>query len=284
MAIGGCRAAVWGLWGMGMKKLLLAGVGVAAWVGSATAADMPLKAMPVAPPAYSWTGCYIGANAGNKSASTSNGVVSIAPAVGPAGPSPASSINNDTSASTNFGGGQLGCNYQMGWLVLGVEGDGEGQAYHATRTVAGVPPALFVPGDAFDYRSDWQASIRGRMGIAYDRLLIYVTGGGGLINLKVNSNFVALTAGGVNFPAALATASTSLTGTTAGGGFEYAFWQNASIGVEGRATWYGSHTFNTGLVSTSGIAPNGPFTFAPTSQTFKYTTAEFLARLNWKFW
>jgi outer membrane immunogenic protein len=262
---------------MGMKKLLLAGVGVAAWVGSAMAADMPLKAMPVAPPAYSWTGCYIGANAGNKSASTSNGLVSIAPAVGPGGPSPASSVNNDTSASTNFGGGQLGCNYQMGWLVLGVEGDGEGQAYHATRTLAGVPPALFLPGDVFDYKSDWQASIRGRMGIAYDRLLIYVTGGGGFTNLKVTTNFVAAPP----FPAAIATASSSLSGTTAGGGFEYAFWQNASIGVEGRATWYGSHTFNAGTVATSG---GPPFTFAPVTQTFKYTTAEFLARLNWKFY
>ena len=254
-----------------MRTLLLAGAGVAAWVGSAVAADIPMKAMPMAPPAYSWTGCYIGGNAGNKSASTSNGLVTVAPTAVTA----VSTFNNDTSSSTNFGGGQLGCNYQWGSLVLGIEGDGQGQAYHATRTVPAAV-GVFNPGDVFDYKSDWQASIRGRVGIAYDRLLLYVTGGGGYTNMQVNTTFVAAPP----LPAAFASTSSSLSGATAGGGVEYAFWQNASIGLEGRATWYGSHTFNGGTVAVAGP----PFVFSPVNQTFKYTTAEFLARLNWKFW
>jgi len=50
-----------------MKKLILAGVAAFALASSsASAADMPVKAAPVAAPApvFTWTGCYIGVEGG----------------------------------------------------------------------------------------------------------------------------------------------------------------------------------------------------------------------------
>ncbi len=48
-----------------MKRIALGTLSVFALAGAASAADMPLKAPLVAPPpAFSWTGCYIGGNVG----------------------------------------------------------------------------------------------------------------------------------------------------------------------------------------------------------------------------
>ena len=56
-------------------------------------------------------------------------------------------------------------------------------------------------------------------------------------------------------------------------GFEYAFWNNFSFGLEGRYSWYGTKTYNAGLLATV-FTPNigaagGTFTFAPSTQTVK---------------
>jgi len=52
-----------------MKKLLCAGIALAALVAPAMAADMKVKApilkAPVAPE-FNWSGCYLGGNAGGK--------------------------------------------------------------------------------------------------------------------------------------------------------------------------------------------------------------------------
>src|SRR5262249_44686651 len=49
-----------------MKKLLLGCVPLAALaaIGSATAADLPLRKAPPVVPAFSWTGCYLGGYVG----------------------------------------------------------------------------------------------------------------------------------------------------------------------------------------------------------------------------
>jgi outer membrane immunogenic protein len=274
-----------------MKKFLLGTVALAAVaaVNSASAADLPTrpiyKAPVVVPVEYSWTGCYIGVNVGGKSAHT-DGSVDIAAANGVGGPSPANSFpltGNDSS--TVIGGGQVGCNYQTGHIVFGIEGDADWQRWSTTRTFAGAATPttnLFVPGDTFDVSSKWQASIRGRLGYAWDRALIYATGGVGFTNVRVGTNFIPVTVLGTPFPGTIATDSQTFAGPTVGGGFEYAIWQNVSFGVEGRYTWYGSHTFNSGLVATS-ANPGPVFTFAPATTTLKLNTLEVPARLNWRF-
>jgi outer membrane immunogenic protein len=86
--------------------------------GVASAADMAVKARPVvAPVMYSWTGCYIGGNIGGgwsrmeTTRATQDGV----------GPAPANYGREDDSGF--IGGGQAGCDFQVGSnLVVGVQG------------------------------------------------------------------------------------------------------------------------------------------------------------------
>jgi outer membrane immunogenic protein len=86
-------------------------------IGSAQAADLGPKPEPVykapamVPPAFSWTGCYIGANVGG-AWGKSNVDIPLYPS------------NVDITDTSVIGGGQVGCNYQFaGGFVVGVEGD-----------------------------------------------------------------------------------------------------------------------------------------------------------------
>jgi outer membrane immunogenic protein len=265
-----------------MMRMWFTSVALAALVAApAIAADMPVKARPVAPPAqFDWSGCYLGGHVGWKSAHTS-GSVNVAPAAGPPAATGASSfplIADDSSSVV--GGGQVGCNMQSGQFVYGIEGDVGAHDWNASRIVgAGAVPVFFVPGDVFDVSSRWQASLRGRIGYAWDRTLLYATGGVAFTRVRTAANFIAF--GG--FPATVATESDTLVGGTVGGGLEYAFNTNWSAGIEGRYTWYGNHTFNSGALATFGFPPGGPFTFAATTQTLKFDTAEVVAKLNYRF-
>jgi outer membrane immunogenic protein len=264
-----------------MKRTLILGLGLASLtILPAAAADLPVKARPAPPPivtAYNWSGCYIGGNAGGKWASTSDDVN-----IGATTSTASTTVGFGRSTVGTFvGGGQIGCNWQAAgsnW-VFGVEGDADWQRWSTSRTLgATVPP--FVAGDTFDARSDWQASARGRIGYAFDRTLFYVTGGAAFTNIKVGSNFIAT---GI-FPATVASDSKTLFGATLGGGLEYAFTNNWSVGVEGRYTWYGTQTFNGGQVAA--FSPGGAavtFLFAPATQSIRLDTFEATARLNYKF-
>src|SRR5262249_46929401 len=121
-----------------MKKLFLGSVAlVALSLGTlaAFAADraVPAYAPPPPPvPAYTWTGCYIGANAGNSNGrsthtTTGNSLFTTQPGGVPTlAPFPAGSdIAGDLNLSGFIGGFQGGCNYQVGAWVLGVEVDGQ---------------------------------------------------------------------------------------------------------------------------------------------------------------
>jgi outer membrane immunogenic protein len=256
---------------------------IAALVGgldAAAAADMAVKARPMpVTVAYNWSGCYIGGNVGGKWARTS-GSVDVAAATGPGGALGAFSTPLDSNdAGTFIGGGQVGCNWQSGNWVFGVEGDADGQRWSTSRTLRpGVPPP-FVAGDIFDIRSDWQASVRGRIGYAWDRTLVYATGGAAFTNVRVGTNFIPF--GG--FPSTVAFDSKNLVGGTVGAGVEYAVSNNWTVGVEGRYTWYGRQTYNAGSLATIGFPPAGPFTFAPATQSIRVETAEVMLKANWKF-
>jgi outer membrane immunogenic protein len=213
-----------------MKQHLLTAAAFAAVLtaGPAIAADMPVKApiLKAAPAvAYSWSGCYVGGNVGGKWASTS-GSADVAAAAGPGGAFGAFSTPlAREDASTVIGGGQVGCNWQNGNLVYGLEGDIDGQGWKSSRTLGAAVPPQFVPGDIFDVQSDWQASARGRIGYALDRTLLYLTGGAAFTEVKTASNFIAF--GG--FPATQGADSKTLVGATVGGGFQHAITDRASV-------------------------------------------------------
>jgi len=175
-----------------MKKLLLASAGILALgLASASAADLPRRTMPakapvyVPPPAvYNWTGFYVGLNGGY--------------GWGHSDLSAPLSASLDTSGG--LVGGTLGYNYQMGQFVLGAEGDGDW---------SGISGSTICAATTCDIHNNWLATVRGRVGYAFDRFLPYVTGGAAFGNIKTSVAGVGDT-------------DTTRTGWTAGGGLEVA--------------------------------------------------------------
>ena len=102
------------------SKLLVAVMGLAAATDAASAADLPPPAR--APVPFTWTGLYLGLNAGYSGASITN--------------SPSDGSGSGTSSVPGgIGGFQLGVNYQFGSVVAGFEADFDG--FMATKSFAG---------------------------------------------------------------------------------------------------------------------------------------------------
>jgi outer membrane immunogenic protein len=221
-----------------MKKWLTAFVAFGALMRPSLAADMwapAYKAPPLpAPPVWSWTGFYIGANAGwigssgntisNTGTDTGTGGLGSALA---AGLIPGSIGLSDTGF---IGGGQIGYNWQVGpsW-VLGVEADFDGTS--AKSSTAAAFPAAF-PGDSTVYNRelDTLGTVRGRLGfLSSPGLLWYATGGLAYGETKIGSAFTCATcspSGTTN------QSSNTAVGWTLGGGVEWKFAPAWSVKAE----------------------------------------------------
>jgi outer membrane immunogenic protein len=150
-----------------MKKLAIAVTAVAAFTGSAIAADMPVKAPAAAPVvrAVSWTGCYVGAGGGygmwnqdNHSVDTTDGDVL--------------DLQHTDGGRGWFGTGQVGCDYQFApkWVV-GAFGDFDIGNLKGTMTVP------FVTGVG-DEKERWSWAVGARVGyLPWDTLLVFWSGG-----------------------------------------------------------------------------------------------------------
>src|SRR6267378_8663405 len=117
-----------------MKKLLVGVLGVVSMATSASAADLPIKARPVAvSPAYNWSGFYIGGNVGYGFGRVDDQSSSALVATFPPGIVPPAFSNTPVTfpfASSSrtpvdgvIGGGQIGYNAQFSRWVLGIEAD-----------------------------------------------------------------------------------------------------------------------------------------------------------------
>jgi outer membrane immunogenic protein len=223
------RATSWGWFGgLVMKKLLLVGACVAAWVGSAAAADMALLKAPAAPPpAVSWTGCYGGINGGGVGATSKDTWTNIGPnfAAGASVVLPAAA-NGTVSDGYFIVGGQLGCNYQTGFVVWGAVGDINYTGLKTTFTTTslgntnGGPPTI-VPGNISEtFDSRWLSTIRGRLGLPYgNTVMFYGTGGVAIANVGFSDQLCFPTAG---VPTCnTASSSSTRVGYAAGGGIEF---------------------------------------------------------------
>jgi outer membrane immunogenic protein len=176
-----------------MKKILLASVALFGFAGAASAADLPTRAAPPAPvfaaaPVFTWTGFYVGVNAGYGWSNDDFDAFDAA------------DIDDDGGF---VGGAQVGYNYQIGSFVVGLEGDIQYADF-------GAEGAFDFDRDGDDDRfesSDWFGTVRARAGVAFDRALIYATGGFAFAD--------------------------DATGWTVGGGVEYAFTNNLSAKIEG---------------------------------------------------
>jgi outer membrane immunogenic protein len=146
-------------------------------VGSASAADMAVKARPMAAPVvtYNWSGCYIGGNVGGGWARTEQ--TQIAKVGGPA-----IIPNNDFGSSESshvIGGGQIGCDYQFGGWVVGVQGMFDFGNIDSSHVVPTAFPGLPVGAFVSQNRTKDIFTATGRLGYLFaPQLLGYVKGGG----------------------------------------------------------------------------------------------------------
>ena len=119
-------------------------------------------------------------------------------------------------------GGHLGYNKQMGSLLLGVEGDIQGGSLKGrTNGTLSNPNGTFNPiaaTAALDMHTF--STLRGRIGVAVDKWLIFGTGGLALARVDYGFNVQEL-GGGALFRSALSSQK-SMSGMVWGGGVEYA--------------------------------------------------------------
>jgi outer membrane immunogenic protein len=247
-----------------------------AGIGAASAADMAVKARPLPPPIYSWTGCYIGLSAGGKGVGIDERITTVA--IAPFGTSFIDLGRRE--AETWIAGGQVGCNYQSGNWVFGIEGDAHAQRWSQSDILAGVLLAPFVNGSRFDLSSDWQASVRGRIGYAMNRTLFYGTAGAAFTEVRSSVSWIPVVPG----PTLFFNNTRTLTGVTVGAGVEHAVTDNFTLGLEGRYSWYERERFNLGAVPVGVIAGAAVVIVNGNAyRDIKIETGEIMVKANWKF-
>jgi outer membrane immunogenic protein len=195
------------------KNILGASVAalVLATAGSAFAADLPAVApyQAVAPAGYyDWTGFYVGLQAGYAFAD--------------------SDFGGDLDGFV--GGVHAGYNYQINNWVLGVEADVEYSDASASGSVILPAPAGLT---AFSIDNTWLGSVRGRVGYAFDRVLVYATGGVAFGGMDVDATNGAVTTSDDN----------THVGWTVGAGVEVAVTNNVTARVEYRYTDLGDKNY-----------------------------------------
>jgi outer membrane immunogenic protein len=176
-----------------------------------SAADLPLKAPPVPVAIYDWTGFYIGV-AGGGSLGTSTHIDA------------ATGIGDTLGYNVRGGlvGGTLGYNWQVSNFVFGFEGDASWVGEYGSH-----PDDGLVGNPAFTSftKETWVATARGRAGYAVDNLLFYGTGGYAAAGVEAGVK-------DANTGALLASATSTRSGWTAGGGLEWGFAPNWSAKFE----------------------------------------------------
>jgi outer membrane immunogenic protein len=259
-----------------MKKIALAAAAISMmFAGAASAADMApryAKAPPPVVPIFSWTGFYIGVNAGGGWNERTGDHYCITPGGVVAGAGCSVSLPGTVEASGALAGAQVGYNWQAGNIVFGGEADiqwsgiRESSAFNLACCLPVVAPPGFAATTSQDLR--WFGTARGRLGfVVGERGLLYGTAG--LIYGEQAVSFSALSPG-ANYAAA---SSEIRTGWIAGAGFEYAFTNNLSGKVE--AMYY-----DMGSERIAFLNPGTGFTL---NANFDYTGVIARAGLNWKF-
>jgi outer membrane immunogenic protein len=239
-----------------MRLFFITAVAASAAVGSAGAADLPTKAPAPEPVAYNWSGCYLGIEGGGnwgRVSETDAGTLNPAqvglPLVAPF---------NTTGV---LAGGTAGCNYQVGIWVFGVEGDLSWT--NTNGTANDLPP--FNTASKNPVSEKWIDTVRGRLGVAWDRAMFYATGG----VASAGTHVIKCPVNGCIDD------SQTRTGWVAGLGVEYALWQNLSLKIEYLHADLGTGRYINPMI----IIPNGSID----TRDVRFTNDIVRAGLNWRF-
>lgn len=188
-----------------MKRILILAAGVAMFASSSALAADAVEYIPEAPAAvempaaFSWSGPYIGVHGGYGWGNADGGA-------------------GDLDFDGGRFGGFVGYNWQFSnGFVAGIEGDVNYDWNEDSTALAGV-----------DFETGFSGSVRGRVGYAMDRTLIYAAGGWTATNAELNG-------GGLDD-------SDTLHGWTLGAGVDHAFTDNVFGRLEYRYNDYGSGT------------------------------------------
>lgn len=197
-----------------MKKILLTTTGlIALGMAPAAAADLAARPYTKAPAAAiainNWTGLYIGAM-GGYAGENSDGIGSL---------------------SGGFAGGTVGYNWQTGPVVLGIEADA---AWADVGATIGTPAIL-----AIETRIRDMGTVRGRVGYAFNQVLIYGTAG-----YAWADNRLTFTG-----PAASISDSKVHSGWTAGAGVEVMFAPKWSVKGEYLYRSFDGETYFAGIAA-----------------------------------
>jgi outer membrane immunogenic protein len=209
-----------------LATALLAVIGLSVAGQVASAADLPMKAPPMvaAPVPFSWTGFYVGGHLG--SGWGTKEYTNECAACDPIG-----TFEGQGTVNGFLGGFQAGYNYQIDWVVLGIEGDFSFADVNGNFTCYGT--------SACTAKADWFATLTGRIGGTVDHALLYVKGGVAWVHDKYNDycSDCSTTEDPANF-----SGSGTRTGWTLGAGVEYAFTRNWSGKLEYDYMDFGTHT------------------------------------------
>ncbi|MCE4226706.1 outer membrane beta-barrel protein [Methylobacterium sp. C25] len=206
------------------------------WSAAAFAADLPVRTAPVvvAPPLFTWGGYYGGLFAGYGTIDDGGRSVCVSPAGGLGGTGCATVPSLRRDSGDFVAGSGVGYNYQLGsGVVLGVEGDIAFTRLRGYALQQGVfplvgggnsGPGTFHIGQSLDSLS----TIRGRLGYAFGKTLIYATGGVAGGEVRIDADGANLAQGSYG-----AHKTDFRLGYAVGAGIEQAFTSRLSVKVEG---------------------------------------------------
>jgi outer membrane immunogenic protein len=239
-----------------MKKIAFAVCALAISAVGASAADMAVKARPIAVDlSYNWSGWYVGGNVGYAWGRSRTDTF----------PDPTSSWRNEGTAFTNefaalgsqsynpqgvVGGLQAGYNFQRGAWVFGVEADINAADLRKTNLSSGLNGGFITRNFTESTKADWFATFRPRVGYAVNTTLWYVTGG--LAVADVRGTWQVLSSNGYN---KTGSGSDTRVGWTAGAGVEHAFTPNWTVKLEYLYTDLGSISYTSAYLPGSTFAP-----------------------------
>ena len=193
--------------------------------GYAAAADLPAAPAYKAPApvaaVYNWTGFYVGGNGGYGWGNQDPLVLFS---------------NRFDRAGFDITGGMIGCTFggqiQQGYVVLGLEGDLDWANIKGSSVVT---PSIFSIGNGVTLNTstsiDALTTVRARIGVAMNNVLLYTTGGAALVKSTASASTVAGVPCGT-LGVLPCSGSSWRPGISAGLGVEYGFTPNWSVKAE----------------------------------------------------